>query len=145
MKFVGQWHQLAVLYAFLHLLKSSKNIVVFHWLCILFMMNDARIVVIEAGNYLLYLSYYYNCTIVYRWSLYNTLFILTCLLFSGTIGFFACFWFVNKIYSVVKVDWLKNSVKGLTPRCDSTGLPDAGFVTKAWGLIRPELKNHHLS
>lgn len=24
--------------------------------------------------------------------------------FSGTIGFFACFWFVNKIYSVVKVD-----------------------------------------
>ncbi|CAG09824.1 unnamed protein product, partial [Tetraodon nigroviridis] len=26
------------------------------------------------------------------------------LLFPGTIGFFACFWFVNKIYSVVKVD-----------------------------------------
>lgn len=26
-------------------------------------------------------------------------------LFSGTIGFFACFWFVTKIYSVVKVDW----------------------------------------
>lgn len=24
---------------------------------------------------------------------------------SGTIGFFACFWFVTKIYSVVKVDW----------------------------------------
>lgn len=23
----------------------------------------------------------------------------------GTIGFFACFWFVTKIYSVVKVDW----------------------------------------
>ncbi|CAF95661.1 unnamed protein product, partial [Tetraodon nigroviridis] len=23
------------------------------------------------------------------------------LLFPGTIGFFACFWFVNKIYSVV--------------------------------------------
>ena len=26
-------------------------------------------------------------------------------LFSGTIGFLACFWFVRKIYSVVKVDW----------------------------------------
>lgn len=25
--------------------------------------------------------------------------------FIGTIGFFACFWFVTKIYSVVKVDW----------------------------------------
>lgn len=24
--------------------------------------------------------------------------------FIGTIGFFACFWFVTKIYSVVKVD-----------------------------------------
>jgi len=24
--------------------------------------------------------------------------------FSGSIGFFACFWFVRKIYSVVKVD-----------------------------------------
>jgi len=26
-------------------------------------------------------------------------------LFSGIIGFLACFWFVRKIYSVVKVDW----------------------------------------
>ena len=25
-------------------------------------------------------------------------------LFTGTIGFFACFWFVTKIYSAVKVD-----------------------------------------
>jgi len=25
-------------------------------------------------------------------------------LFSGSIGFFSCFWFVTKIYSVVKVD-----------------------------------------
>lgn len=30
--------------------------------------------------------------------------ILKNLVFSGTIGFFACFWFVRKIYSVVKVD-----------------------------------------
>ena len=26
------------------------------------------------------------------------------LLLAGTLGFFACFWFVRKIYSVVKVD-----------------------------------------
>lgn len=26
-------------------------------------------------------------------------------LLTGTIGFFACFWFIRKIYSVVKVDW----------------------------------------
>lgn len=25
-------------------------------------------------------------------------------LLTGTVGFFACFWFVRKIYSVVKVD-----------------------------------------
>ena len=25
---------------------------------------------------------------------------------SGTIGFLACLWFVRKIYSVVKVDWV---------------------------------------
>ena len=30
---------------------------------------------------------------------------LHAVLFSGTIGFLACFWFVRKIYSVVKVDW----------------------------------------
>lgn len=26
------------------------------------------------------------------------------IVFPGTIGFFGCFWFVTKIYSVVKVD-----------------------------------------
>lgn len=29
---------------------------------------------------------------------------LDLIFFLGTIGFFACFWFVRKIYSVVKVD-----------------------------------------
>ncbi|KAM9377074.1 transmembrane 9 superfamily protein member 5 isoform 2-T2 [Pholidichthys leucotaenia] len=35
---------------------------------------------------------------------YTTIMVLIFFLFTGTIGFFACFWFVNKIYSVVKVD-----------------------------------------
>jgi hypothetical protein len=26
---------------------------------------------------------------------------------TGTIGFYACFWFVRKIYSSVKIDWLQ--------------------------------------
>jgi transmembrane 9 superfamily protein 2/4 len=25
---------------------------------------------------------------------------------TGTIGFYACFWFVRKIYASVKIDWL---------------------------------------
>uniref|UniRef100_A0A3P9LHI8 Transmembrane 9 superfamily member n=1 Tax=Oryzias latipes TaxID=8090 RepID=A0A3P9LHI8_ORYLA len=35
---------------------------------------------------------------------YTMIMVLIFFLFTGTIGFFACFWFVNKIYSVVKVD-----------------------------------------
>ncbi|KAM9850058.1 transmembrane 9 superfamily protein member 5 isoform 2-T2 [Aulostomus maculatus] len=35
---------------------------------------------------------------------YTMIMVLMFFLFTGTIGFFACFWFVNKIYSVVKVD-----------------------------------------
>ncbi|KAJ8015707.1 hypothetical protein DPEC_G00028930 [Dallia pectoralis] len=35
---------------------------------------------------------------------YTAIMVLIFFLFTGTIGFFACFWFVNKIYSVVKVD-----------------------------------------
>ncbi|KAM9413181.1 transmembrane 9 superfamily member 2-like isoform 1-T1 [Salvelinus alpinus] len=35
---------------------------------------------------------------------YTSIMVLIFFLFTGTIGFFACFWFVNKIYSVVKVD-----------------------------------------
>uniref|UniRef100_A0A6Q2ZAH5 Transmembrane 9 superfamily member n=1 Tax=Esox lucius TaxID=8010 RepID=A0A6Q2ZAH5_ESOLU len=35
---------------------------------------------------------------------YTGIMVLIFFLFTGTIGFFACFWFVNKIYSVVKVD-----------------------------------------
>ncbi|XP_062856544.1 transmembrane 9 superfamily protein member 5 [Trichomycterus rosablanca] len=35
---------------------------------------------------------------------YTLIMVLIFFLFTGTIGFFACFWFVNKIYSVVKVD-----------------------------------------
>nr|XP_020451083.1 transmembrane 9 superfamily member 2-like isoform X2 [Monopterus albus] len=35
---------------------------------------------------------------------YTLIMVLMFFLFTGTIGFFACFWFVNKIYSVVKVD-----------------------------------------
>ncbi|KAG7222240.1 hypothetical protein INR49_027541 [Caranx melampygus] len=35
---------------------------------------------------------------------YTTIMALIFFLFTGTIGFFACFWFVTKIYSVVKVD-----------------------------------------
>lgn len=40
---------------------------------------------------------------VYYYAFFEKAFIF---LFSliGTIGFFACFWFVTKIYSVVKVD-----------------------------------------
>lgn len=36
---------------------------------------------------------------------YTMIMVLIFFLFTGTIGFFACFWFVSKIYSVVKVDW----------------------------------------
>ncbi|XP_059918987.1 transmembrane 9 superfamily protein member 5 isoform X1 [Gadus macrocephalus] len=35
---------------------------------------------------------------------YTTIMVLIFFLFTGTIGFFSSFWFVNKIYSVVKVD-----------------------------------------
>uniref|UniRef100_A0A8B9H5B1 Transmembrane 9 superfamily member n=1 Tax=Astyanax mexicanus TaxID=7994 RepID=A0A8B9H5B1_ASTMX len=35
---------------------------------------------------------------------YTMIMVLIFFLFTGTIGFFACFWFVHKIYSVVKVD-----------------------------------------
>ncbi|XP_078470234.1 transmembrane 9 superfamily member 2-like [Lampetra fluviatilis] len=35
---------------------------------------------------------------------YTLIMVLLFFLFTGTIGFFACFWFVRKIYSVVKVD-----------------------------------------
>lgn len=35
---------------------------------------------------------------------YTFIMVLLFFLFSGTCGFFACFWFVSKIYSVVKVD-----------------------------------------
>ncbi|XP_056665357.1 transmembrane 9 superfamily member 2-like isoform X2 [Monodelphis domestica] len=35
---------------------------------------------------------------------YTMIMVLLFFLFTGTIGFFACFWFVSKIYSVVKVD-----------------------------------------
>uniref|UniRef100_A0A8C5BB03 Transmembrane 9 superfamily member n=1 Tax=Gadus morhua TaxID=8049 RepID=A0A8C5BB03_GADMO len=35
---------------------------------------------------------------------YTMIMTLIFFLFTGTIGFFACFWFVTKIYSVVKVD-----------------------------------------
>ncbi|CAB1325373.1 unnamed protein product [Coregonus sp. 'balchen'] len=35
---------------------------------------------------------------------YTAIMVLIFFLFTGTIGFFACFWFVSKIYSVVKVD-----------------------------------------
>ncbi|XP_061899923.1 transmembrane 9 superfamily protein member 5 isoform X1 [Entelurus aequoreus] len=35
---------------------------------------------------------------------YTLIMVLIFFLFTGTIGFFACFWFVKKIYSVVKVD-----------------------------------------
>jgi len=35
---------------------------------------------------------------------YTSIMVITFFLLTGTIGFFACFWFVRKIYSVVKVD-----------------------------------------
>ncbi|XP_048370362.1 transmembrane 9 superfamily member 2-like [Sphaerodactylus townsendi] len=35
---------------------------------------------------------------------YTMIMVLIFFLFTGTIGFFTCFWFVSKIYSVVKVD-----------------------------------------
>ncbi|CAN0382494.1 unnamed protein product [Lampetra fluviatilis] len=35
---------------------------------------------------------------------YTLIMVLIFFLFTGTIGFFACFWFVTKIYGVVKVD-----------------------------------------
>ncbi|OQR70601.1 transmembrane 9 superfamily member 2-like [Tropilaelaps mercedesae] len=35
---------------------------------------------------------------------YTTIMVLLFFLLTGTVGFFACFWFVRKIYSVVKVD-----------------------------------------
>ncbi|XP_069068541.1 transmembrane 9 superfamily member 2-like [Pleurodeles waltl] len=35
---------------------------------------------------------------------YTMIMVLIFFLFTGTIGFFACYWFVRKIYSVVKVD-----------------------------------------
>ncbi|XP_037960116.1 transmembrane 9 superfamily member 2 [Teleopsis dalmanni] len=35
---------------------------------------------------------------------YTTLMVFLFFLLTGTIGFFACFWFIRKIYSVVKVD-----------------------------------------
>ncbi|XP_059240795.1 transmembrane 9 superfamily member 2-like [Mustela nigripes] len=35
---------------------------------------------------------------------YTMVIVLIFFLFTGTIGFFSCFWFITKIYSVVKVD-----------------------------------------
>ncbi|XP_061103640.1 transmembrane 9 superfamily member 2-like [Conger conger] len=35
---------------------------------------------------------------------YTLIMVLVFFLFTGTIGFFSCFWFVRKIYSVIKVD-----------------------------------------
>ncbi|XP_056098334.1 transmembrane 9 superfamily member 2 isoform X2 [Rhinichthys klamathensis goyatoka] len=35
---------------------------------------------------------------------YTSIMVLIFFIFTGTIGFFACYWFVNKIYSVLKVD-----------------------------------------
>ncbi|XP_022107557.1 transmembrane 9 superfamily member 2-like isoform X2 [Acanthaster planci] len=35
---------------------------------------------------------------------YTTIMVLLFFLFTGAVGFFSCFWFVSKIYSVVKVD-----------------------------------------
>jgi len=35
---------------------------------------------------------------------YTSIIVFTFFILTGTIGFFACFWFVRKIYSVVKVD-----------------------------------------
>lgn len=36
---------------------------------------------------------------------YTLIMVFLFFLLTGTVGFFACFWFVRKIYSVVKVDW----------------------------------------
>jgi len=35
---------------------------------------------------------------------YTSVMVFCFFLLTGTIGFLACFWFVRKIYSVVKVD-----------------------------------------
>lgn len=35
---------------------------------------------------------------------YTLIMVFLFFLLTGTVGFFACFWFVRKIYSVVKVD-----------------------------------------
>lgn len=51
--------------------------------------------------------------------------------FLGTIGFFACFWFVTKIYSVVKVDW-RNQCKELIWRRFSLHQPNLKSWSWPW-------------
>lgn len=47
------------------------------------------------------------------WENLNLMLLLLFLLSPGAMGFFACFWFVTKIYSVVKVDWRMPPQHGL--------------------------------
>ncbi|XP_065127947.2 transmembrane 9 superfamily protein member 5 isoform X2 [Paramisgurnus dabryanus] len=51
----------------------------------------SKLQIIEAASTILYFGY-------------TLIMVLIFFIFTGTIGFFACFWFVNKIYSVLKVD-----------------------------------------
>lgn len=51
------------------------------------------------------LTFSYSSKVIFLYIFIHIIyFIVYILTFSGTIGFFATFWFVRKIYSVVKVD-----------------------------------------
>ncbi|XP_052782967.1 transmembrane 9 superfamily member 2-like [Mya arenaria] len=70
-------------------LTSGFTAVYFFIYCIHYYVSKLELV--GAASTLLYIGY-------------MTIVVFLFFMLTGTIGFFACFWFVTKIYSVVKVD-----------------------------------------
>ena len=72
-----------------YLSSASTALYFFLYCCHFFMMTSLS--VDDMASTLIYFGYTFIAVFLFH-------------LITGTIGFFACFWFVRKIYSVVKVD-----------------------------------------
>ena len=64
-----------------------------------------------AVYFFIYAGHYYNTKLQFEglasgiiYFGYTFIMALNIFLFTGTVGFFACYWFIRKIYGAVKVD-----------------------------------------
>lgn len=46
---------------------------------------------------------------------YTILIVFTFWILTGTIGFFAAYWFIRRIYGAIKIDWLGGLLNGQPP------------------------------